>query len=128
MSTHPLSLNYRYELPGRSLLEIIKRTAKGSLQMVGTTLESSAAIITFLADHSTINFHLASDRHLTVRASSRRTGEAHQLCRQLIGRNAIQPLHEKLSRWQKSLSHIAPPMRFWLRTCRSRSSTSTSSC
>lgn len=97
MSTHPLSLNYRYELPGRSLLEIIKRTAKASLQMVGTTLESSAAIITFLADHSTINFHLASDRHLTVRASSRRTGEAHQLCRQLIGRNAIQPLHEKLS-------------------------------
>ena len=62
MQPHALSLNYRYELPGRRLLEIIKHTAKGSFQMVGTTLEASAAVITFLADLSTINFHLASER------------------------------------------------------------------
>ena len=97
MSTHLLNLNYRYELPGRRLLEIIKQTAKGSLQMVGTTLESSAAIITFFADRSTINFHLASDRHLSVRTTSSRSGEAMKLCRQLVGRKVIQPLHEKLS-------------------------------
>ena len=42
MQPPALSLNYRYELPGRRLLEIIKHTAKGSLQMVGTTLETSA--------------------------------------------------------------------------------------
>jgi hypothetical protein len=97
MSTHPLSLNYRYELPGRSLLENIKRIAKDSFQMVGTTLESSAAVITFLADQSTISFHLASSKHLTVRASSRRASEAMKVCRRLVGRNFIQPLHEKIS-------------------------------
>ena len=97
MSTHPLSLNYRYELQGRSLLENIKRIAKDSFQMVGTTLESSAAIITFLADLSTINFHLASEQHLTVRASSGRSSEAMKLCKQLVGQKIILPLHEKLS-------------------------------
>jgi hypothetical protein len=40
MSTHPLSLNYRYELPGRSLLENIKRIAKDSFQMVGAFNEA----------------------------------------------------------------------------------------
>jgi len=97
MSTHAISLNYRYDLPGRRLLEIIKQTAKGSLQMVGTTLEASAAVITFLADRSTINFHLASEHHLTVRVSSGRTSEAMKVCRQLVGRNVIHPVHEKLS-------------------------------
>ena len=97
MSTLPHTLNYRYDLPGRRLLEIIKHTAKGSLQMVGTTLEASAAVITFLADRSTINFHLASEHHLTVRASSDRTGEAMKVCRQLVGRNVIRPVHEKPS-------------------------------
>ena len=97
MQPHALSLNYRYELPGRRLLEIIKHTAKGSLQMVGTTLESSAAIVTFFADLSTINFHLASDRHLSVRATSTRSIEAMKLCKQLVGQRFIQPLHEKLS-------------------------------
>lgn len=97
MNHSALSLNYRYDLPGRRLLEIIKRTAKRSLQMVGTTLESSTAIITFLADRSTINFHLASNQHLTVRVSSGRSSEAYQLCKQLVGQKVIQPLHEKLS-------------------------------
>jgi hypothetical protein len=102
MSTPAISLNYRYDLPGRRLLEIIKHTAKGSLQMVGTTLESSAAVITFLADRSTISFHLASERQLSVRASSRRAGEAMKVCRLLVGRDFIQPLHEKLSASSKS--------------------------
>ena len=102
MSSPALSLNYRYELPGRRLLEIIKLTAKGSFQMVGTTLESSAAIITFLGDQSTINFHLASSQHLTVRAPARRAGEAHGLCRQLLARRVIQPLPAKLSAPAKS--------------------------
>ncbi len=97
MSTLPHTLNYRYDLPGRRLLEIIKHTAKGSLQMVGTTLEASAAVITFLADCSTINFHLASEHHLTVRVPSGRTSEAMKVCRQLVGRKVIQPVHEKLS-------------------------------
>jgi hypothetical protein len=101
MSTHPLSLNYRYELPGRSLLENIKRIAKDSFQMVGTTLEPSAAVITFLADQSTISFHLASERQLSVRASSRRASDAMKVCRRLVGRNFI-PLHEKLSAPSKS--------------------------
>jgi len=108
MSATAISLNYRYDLPGRRLLEIIQRTAKDSFQMVGTTLESSAAVITFFADQSTINFHLASERHLTVRASSRRSGEAYRLCRQLIGRDAIQPLHEKLSAPSKSVKPYRP--------------------
>ena len=102
MSTTAISLNYRYELPGRRLLEIIKRTAKESFQMVGTTLESSAAVITFLADQSTISFHLASERQLSVRASSRRASDAMKVCRRLVGRNFIQPLHEKLSAPSKS--------------------------
>ncbi len=97
MQPHALSLNYRYELPGRRLLEIIKHTAKGSFQMVGTTLEASAAVITFLADLSTINFHLASEQHLTVRAASGRSSEAMKLCKQLVGQKVILPLHEKLS-------------------------------
>ena len=97
MSNPAISLNYRYDLPGRRLLEIIKHTAKGSLQMVGTTLETSAAVITFLADLSTINFHLASEQHLTVRASSGRSSEAMKLCKQLVGQKVILPLHEKLS-------------------------------
>ncbi len=97
MSTHPLSLNYRYDLPGRRLLETIQRTAKESFQMVGTTLESSVAVITFFADQSTINVHLASERQLSVRASSRRASEAMKVCRRLVGRNFIQPLHEKIS-------------------------------
>jgi hypothetical protein len=97
MSNPAISLNYRYDLPGRRLLEVIQRTAKDSFQMVGTTLESSAAVITFLADRSTISFHLASERQLSVRASSRRASEAMKVCRRLVGRNFIQPLHEKLS-------------------------------
>jgi len=76
MSTPALSLNYRYELPGRSLLENIKRIAKDSFQMVGTTLETSAAVITFLADRTTISFHLASSQLLTVRAPSKRHADA----------------------------------------------------
>jgi hypothetical protein len=102
MSTRALSLNYRYDIPGRRLLEIIKRIAKESFQMVGTTLESSATVITFLADQSTISFHLASERQLSVRASSRRSSEAMKVCRRLVGRNFIQPLHEKLSAPPKS--------------------------
>lgn len=102
MSTHVLSLNYRYELPGRQLLEIIRHTAKTSLQMVGTTLESSAAIITFLTDRSTIKFHLASAKHVSVCASARRSNEALQVCRQLVGRKVLQPLPEKLSAPAKS--------------------------
>ena len=97
MQPHPLCLNYRYDLPGRRLLEAIKATAKSSLSMIGTTLEASAAIVTFLADSSTISFHLASAHHLSVRASSKRSSEAQRICRQLVGRNVIQPLHEKLS-------------------------------
>ena len=97
MSNPAISLNYRYDLPGRRLLEIIQRTAKESFQMVGTTLESSVAVITFLADQSTINFHLASERQLSVRASSSRASEAMKVCRRLVGRNFIQPVHEKLS-------------------------------
>jgi len=50
MQPHPLCLNYRYDLPCRRLLEAIKATAKSSLSMIGTTLEASAAIVTFLAD------------------------------------------------------------------------------
>jgi hypothetical protein len=70
--------------------------------MVGTTLESSAAVITFLVDQSTINFHLASEQQLSVRASSRRASEAIKVCRRLVGGNFIQPLHEKLSVPSKS--------------------------
>lgn len=97
MQPHPLCLNYRYDLPGRRLLEAIKATAKSSLSMVGTTLEASAAIVTFLADSTTISFHLASGNHLSVRAPGRRASEALRICRQLCGRQFIQPLHEKLS-------------------------------
>ena len=97
MTTPTVSLSYHYELPGRRLLEIIKHAAKTSFQMVGTTLESAVAIITFLGDQSTINFHLASDRHLTVRASARRAREAHDLCRQLVGRQVLKPIHAKPS-------------------------------
>jgi len=97
MNYHVLNLNYRYQVPGRKLLEIIKQTAKHSLHMIGTQLESSAAVITFLSDLSTINFHLASEQHLSVRASARRSSEALKVCRQLAGRNLIKPLYEKLS-------------------------------
>jgi len=108
MQPHALSLNYRYELPGRRLLEIIKHTAKGSLQMVGTTLETSAAVITFLADQSTINFHLASERQLSVRASSRRASEAMKVCRRLVGRNLIQPVQATLSAPLKATKTFRP--------------------
>lgn len=108
MSTHPLSLNYRYELQGRSLLEIIKRTAKGSLQMVGTTLETSAAIITFLADGTTISFHLASSRHLTVRAPSKRHADAMKICRRLVGKGFLTPVHEALSSPNKAHKEFVP--------------------
>lgn len=97
MTTPTLCLNYRYELPGRRLLEAIKATAKNSLKMVGTTLEASAAVVTFLADRSTISFHLASAHHLTVRASGKRSAEAYRICRQLCGRQLIEPMSEKLS-------------------------------
>jgi hypothetical protein len=97
MQPHTLCLNYRYELPGRRLLEAIKATAKQSLVMVGTTLEASAAVVTFLADRSTISFYLTSERHLSVRTSGRRASEAYRICRQLCGRQFIQPIYEKLS-------------------------------
>jgi hypothetical protein len=76
MQPYTLCLNYRYDLPGRRLLEAIKATAKSSLSMVGTTLEASAAIVTFLEDSSTISFHLASAHHLSVRTSNMRSSEA----------------------------------------------------
>ena len=97
MSNPTISLNYRYELHGRSLLEIIKLTAKDTLRMVGTTLESSAAIVTFLTDGTAINFHLASKQHLSVHAPLSRAKEAMKLCRQLVGRKILEPLHEKPS-------------------------------
>lgn len=97
MSNPTISLNYRYELHGRSLLEIIKLAAKDTLRMVGTTLESSAAIVTFLTDGTAINFHLASKQHLSVRAPLSRAKEAMKLCRQLVGRKILEPLHEKPS-------------------------------
>jgi hypothetical protein len=108
MSATAISLNYRYALPGRRLLEIIQRTAKESFQMVGTTLESSAAVITFLADQSTINFHLASEQQLSVRASSRRASEAIKVCRRLVGGNFIQPVHEKISAPLKATKTFRP--------------------
>ena len=108
MSTHPLSLNYSYELPGRSLLENIKRIAKDSFQMVGTTLETSAAVITFLADQSTISFHLASSRLLTVRAPSKRHADAMKICRRLVGKGFLAPLHERLSSPNKVHKDFAP--------------------
>ena len=108
MSTHPLSLNYRYELQGRSLLENIKRIAKDSFQMVGTTLESSAAIITFLADQSTISFHLASSRHLTVRAPSKRHADAMKICRRLVGKGFLTPVHVTLSSPNKAHKEYVP--------------------
>jgi hypothetical protein len=108
MSTHPLSLNYRYELPGRSLLENIKRIAKDSFQMVGTTLETSAAVITFLADQSTISFHLASSRHLTVRAPSKRHADAMKICRRLVGKGFLTPVHETLSSPNKAHKEFVP--------------------
>lgn len=97
MTSPSLSLNYRYNLPGRSLLEYVKRIAKQSFQMVGTTLESSAAVITFFADRSTISFHLASERHLTVRAPLKRQGDAMKICRRMVGMKLLTPIHEKVS-------------------------------
>lgn len=108
MSTPALSLNYRYELPGRSLLEIIKRIAKDSFQMVGTTLDSSAAVITFLADQSTVSFHLASARHLTVRAPSKRHADAMKICRRLVGKGFLTPVHEALSSPNKVRKDFVP--------------------
>jgi hypothetical protein len=108
MSIPALSLNYRYELPGRSLLENIKRIAKDSFQMVGTTLESSAAVITFLADQSTISFHLASSQLLTVRAPSRRHGDAMKICRRLVGKGFLTPVHETLSSPNKAHKDFVP--------------------
>jgi hypothetical protein len=108
MSPHPLSLSYRYELPGRSLLENIKRIAKDSFQMVGTTLESSAAVITFLADQSTISFHLASSQHLTVRAPSKRYGDGMKICRRLVGKGFLTPVHEVLSSPNKAHKDFVP--------------------
>ena len=110
MSTHPLSLNYRYELQGRSLLENIKRIAKDSFQMVGTTLETSAAIITFLADGTTISFHLASKQHLSVRAPSKRHADAMKICRRLVGKGFLTPVHEILSSPNKAHKDFVPAM------------------
>ena len=96
--TNPiLSLNYRYELPGRSLLENVKRIAKQSFQMVGTTLDSTVAVITFFADRSTISFHLASEHHLTVRAPLKRQNDAMKICRRLVGMKLLTPIVEKVS-------------------------------
>jgi hypothetical protein len=108
MSSPALSLNYRYDLPGRSLLENIKRIAKDSFQMVGTTLESSAAVITFLADQSTISFHLASSQLLTVRAPSKRHGDAMKICRRLVGKGFLTPVHETLSSPNKAHKDFVP--------------------
>jgi hypothetical protein len=108
MSTHSLSLSYRYELPGRSLLENIKRIAKDSFQMVGMTLESSAAVITFLADQSTISFYLASSQHLTVRAPSKRYSDAMKICRRLVGKGLLTPVHEALSSPNKVPKDFVP--------------------
>jgi hypothetical protein len=108
MSAHPLSLNYRYELQGRSLLENIKRIAKDSFQMVGTTLETSAAVITFLADGTTISFHLASKQHLSVRAPSKRHGDAMKICRRLVGKGFLTPVHETLSSSNKPRKEFRP--------------------
>ena len=108
MSNPTISLNYRYELHGRSLLEIIKLTAKDTLRMVGTTLESSAAIVTFLTDGTAINFHLASKQHLSVRAPLSRAKEAMTLCRQLVGRKILEPLHEKPSAPSKPAKPYRP--------------------
>lgn len=108
MSTPALSLNYRYELPGRSLLENIKRIAKDSFQMVGTTLETSAAVITFLADRTTISFHLASSQHLTVRAPSKRHADAMKICRRLVGKGFLTPVHEALSSPNKAHKDFVP--------------------
>ena len=108
MCTPALSLNYRYELPGRSLLENIKRIAKDSFQMVGTTLETSAAIVTFLADGTTISFHLATSQHLTVRAPSKRHGDAMKICRRLVGKGFLTPVHEALSSPNKAHKDFVP--------------------
>jgi hypothetical protein len=108
MSSPALSLNYRYDLPGRSLLEHIKRIAKDSFQMVGTTLESSAAVITFLADQSTISFHLASSQLLTVRAPSKRHGDAMKICRRLVGKGFLTPVRETLSSPNKAHKDFVP--------------------
>lgn len=97
MQPYTMCLNYRYDLPCRRLLEAIKVAAKSSLSMIGTTLEASAAVVTFLEDSSTISFHLASAHHLSVRTSNKRSSEASRICRQLVGRNIIQTLHKKLS-------------------------------
>lgn len=102
MTHSTLCLNYRYELPGRRLLEIIKATAKQSLTIVGTTLEASAASVTFLADGSTMSFHLASANHLTVRTPARHENSARRICNRLRGQQIIEPIHEKTSRSGKT--------------------------
>lgn len=76
--------------------------------MVGTTLDSSAALITFFKDQSTINFHLASANHLTVCASPRRSQEAIKICKRLAGMKYITPIHEKYGKISGGVGTFRP--------------------
>jgi len=102
MTTSNLTWNYRPQIAPKALRSKIRDFVRTMFKDVaGTTIDGSQAIVTFLADQTSIYFSLVSERHVTVNVASSRVKEAGRLCGALVGQKLMENIHERESQVRK---------------------------